>query len=170
MRALVLTLALLAAPATAAEPQLGLLAARGTESKETDVVRLFYRHPLPAREEWWMPTHGQVGASAWRVPDIRGTTRRLDLNATAIWRAPRAWGYFEAGFGGYLLSKTINNAENRLPSSWQFGSHIAIGINVGPGALGLGLQHLSNAGLKQPNGGIDLVLLQYTVSTGTPKR
>jgi hypothetical protein len=29
-------------------------------------------------------------------------------------------------------------------------------------AVGVALQHLSNAGLKQPNGGIDLVLVQYT--------
>jgi hypothetical protein len=86
-----------------------------------------------------MPTHAQFGASVWRVPDIRGTTRRFDLNATAIWRNERPWGYLEAGFGGYLLTKTINNQDTRMPSA-------------------------------QPNGGIDLLLVQYTVSTGTPNR
>jgi hypothetical protein len=30
--------------------------------------------------------------------------------------------------------------------------------------IGVGIQHLSNAGIKQPNGGIDLVLVQYTYS------
>jgi Lipid A 3-O-deacylase (PagL) len=30
--------------------------------------------------------------------------------------------------------------------------------------LGVAIQHLSNAGIKQPNGGIDLVLLQYTLA------
>lgn len=170
-RALLVVLGLgLWQPTSAAEPQLGAIFGRATESQETEIVRLFYRHPLPPSEAWWMPTHAQGGASVWRVPDIRGTTRRLDLNATAIWRAERAWGYLEAGFGGYLLSKTINNDETRLPSSWQFGSHIGIGVKLGPGTLGLGLQHLSNAGIKQPNGGIDLVLVQYTVSTGTPKQ
>lgn len=45
------------------------------------------------------------------------------------------------------------------------------GVRVGRfGGLGIAIQHLSNAGLKEPNGGIDLVLVQYTVSTGTPKR
>jgi lipid A 3-O-deacylase len=171
MRALAIAFLLLATPAAAADAQFGMILGRGTESDETDIVRLFYRHPLPPAEAWWMPTHVQAGASVWRVPDIRGTTRRLDLNATSIWRAERAWGYLEAGFGGYLLSKTINNDENRLPSSWQFGSHIGIGVTLGKGhTLGIGLQHLSNAGLQQPNGGIDLVLVQYTVSTGTPNR
>jgi hypothetical protein len=167
---LLVALALCSLPALAAGPQFGVILGRATESRETDIARLFYRHPLRPSEAWWMPTHVQAGASLWRVPDIRGSTRRLDLNATSIWRAERAWGYLEAGFGGYLLSKTINNDENRLPSSWQFGSHVGIGLKLGPGTVGLGLQHLSNAGIKQPNGGIDLVLLQYTVSTGTPNR
>lgn len=150
-------------PAAAAEPQWIAAFGRGTESAETDILRLAYRHPLREDGRWWTPSHAQLGASMWRVPDIRGTTRRLDLNATAIWRGERPWGYLEGGFGGYLLSKTINNDENRVPSAFEFGSHIGIGFNVGPGSLGVGLQHLSNAGIKQPNGGIDLLLIQYTL-------
>ena len=49
-----------------------------------------------------------------------------------IWRGDKPWGYLEAGFGGYLLSKTINNDENRLPSAFEFGSHIgAAGVVTG---------------------------------------
>lgn len=146
----------------AAGPQWVAAFGRGTESADTDVVRLGYRVPLQG--ESWMPSHAQLGASVWRVPDIRGTTRRFDLNATAIWRGERAWGYFEAGFGGYLLSKTINNDENRVPSAFEFGSHIGIGFSIAKNhTVGIGVQHLSNAGIKQPNGSIDLVLVQYTV-------
>jgi lipid A 3-O-deacylase len=154
----------------AAEPQWIAVFGRAVESQETDIVRLGYRQPLRESAAWWMPTHAQVGASVWQVPDIRGTTRRFDLNATSIWRNEKRWGYWEAGFGGYLLSKTINNQDTRMPSAFEFGSHIGIGLKLGPGTLGIGLQHLSNAGIKQPNGGIDLLLVQYTVSTGTPKR
>jgi len=155
----------------AAEPQWIAALGRGTESADADILRLGYRHPLPGKDAWWMPTHAQLGASLWRVPDIRGTTRRFDLNATAIWRAERGWGYYEAGVGGYLLSKTINNDDTRVPSAFEFGSHIGIGFRLAKNhTLGIGLQHLSNAGIKQPNGGIDLLLVQYTVSTGTPNR
>ena len=148
---------------TAAEPQWIAAFGRATESQETDIVRLAYRHPLPNSEAWWRPTHVQLGGSVWQVPDIRGSTRRLDLNATAIWRNERPWGYLEAGFGGYLLSKTINNPDTRVPSAFEFGSHIGIGFALAKNhAVGVALQHLSNAGLKQPNGGIDLVLVQYT--------
>jgi hypothetical protein len=150
--------------AWAADAQWVAFFGRATESQETDVARLGYRLPLRESEAWWMPTHAQLGASVWQVPDIRGTTRRFDVNATSIWRNEKPWGYWEAGFGGYLLSKTINNDENRLPSSFQFGSHIGVGMKLGPGTLGVGLQHLSNAGIKQPNGGIDLLFVQYTLS------
>jgi hypothetical protein len=154
----------LAPPLLAGEAQWIAAFGRATESQETDIVRLGYRHPLPPREAWWMPSHVQFGAGVWRVPDIRGKTRRFDLNLTSIWRNETPWGYWEAGFGGYLLSKTVNNEENRLPSAFEFGSHIGIGFSLGKNhSLGVGLQHLSNAGIKQPNGGIDLVLLQYTI-------
>ena len=160
---------------SAADPQWIAAFGRAAESQETDIVRLGYRHPLPERAAWWMPTHAQFGVDLWRVPDIRGTTRRFDLSASAIWRNERNWGkfggYLEGGFGGYLLSKTINNDEHRLPSSFQFGSHLGVGMRLGRSStIGIALQHLSNAGIKQPNGGIDLLLLQYTVSTGTPNR
>ena len=156
---------------SAADPQWMAAFGRGMESADTDIARLAYRHPLKDNGDWWMPSHAQLGASLWRVPDIRGTTRRFDLNATAIWRAERRWGYYEAGFGGYLLSKTINNDDTRVPSAFEFGSHLGIGLRLGEaGTLGIAIQHLSNAGIKQPNGGIDLLLIQYTVSTGTPNR
>jgi lipid A 3-O-deacylase len=162
-RLLVLMTFLLPAASSAADPQWIALFGRGTESADTDIVRLAYRHPLKDNGDWWMPSHAQFGASVWRVPDIRGTTRRLDLNATAIWRAERSWGYLEAGFGGYLLSKTINNDVNRLPSAFEFGSHLGVGLALSKNhTLGVGFQHLSNAGIKQPNGGIDLLLVQYT--------
>lgn len=165
-RAALFAVALLLSPlCAAADAQWIVALGRASESQETDIVRLGYRHPLAPREAWWMPTHVQLGADLWRVPDIRGTTRRFDLSATSIWRREKPWGYWEAGFGGYLLSKTINNDENRLPSSFQFGSHLGVGFVLGKSqTLGFALQHLSNAGIKQPNGGIDLVLVQYTVS------
>lgn len=168
MRSRILIAALLLSTATtalAADRQWGIAVARGTESDETDIVRLTYRHPLKENGSWWMPSHVQLGAGVWRVPDIRGTTRRLDGSVSAIWRDDKPWGYLEAGFGGYLLSKTINNDENRLPSAFEFGSHLGAGFRFAKDhTLGLAIQHISNGGIKQPNGGIDLIMVQYTLS------
>jgi lipid A 3-O-deacylase len=164
-RAILIAVLWSATGARAADAQWVAFFGRAIESQETDVVRLGYRVPLRESEAWWKPTHVQFGGSIWQVPDIRGTTRRFDLNATSIWRNEKPWGYWEAGFGGYLLSKTINNQDTRMPSAFEFGSHIGFGFRLGNHqTLGVGLQHLSNAGIKQPNGGIDLLFVQYTFS------
>ena len=87
IRAFAATLLLLAADAAAAQPELGLVLGRSTESGETDVARLVYRHRLPAAA-WWSPSQLQLGAGIWRVPDLRGRTRRFDLSAVrkeSVW-------------------------------------------------------------------------------------
>ena len=48
--------------------------------------------PLKENGEWWRPSHVQLGAGSWHVPDVRGTTRRFDLNVSAIWRGDKTWG------------------------------------------------------------------------------
>jgi lipid A 3-O-deacylase len=66
------------------------------------------------------------------------------------------------GIGVYLLSHTINNDTTHLPTSFEFGSHVGAGLRVGArreATVGIALQHLSNAGIKQPNGGVNFVLL-----------
>ena len=159
-RALLLAGLLAAAPALAAGPELDLVLARSTKAKETDIVRFVYRQALPARSARWMPSQLQLGASVWRVPDLSGTTQRVDLNVTPIWRAESRRAYVEAGLGAYLLSRTINTDVNHLPSSFQFGSHLGAGLRLGGrGRMGVALQHISNGGLKEPNGGINLVAL-----------
>ena len=150
----------------AAEPEVGISVARAFGSQDTDVLRLTYRSPLAPRDgaRWW-PQQLQLGASIWRVPDLGGITRRFDLNVTPVWRSESAFGgaakgYVEAGLGVYLLSHTINNDNNRLPSSLEFGSHLGVGLQLDPRlSVGLAVQHISNAGLKQPNGGINFYML-----------
>jgi hypothetical protein len=163
VKALALALAFVCAtPASAGE--LHAFFGRAAGGKDVDIVRLGYRLPL-APGAWWWPTHLQLGASAWWVPDIQGTTHRHDANASAIWRAERSWGYFEGGFGPYLLSSTISNRSTSLPSELQFGSHLGAGLRLGSRlTFGVALQHISNAGIKQPNGGIDFVQLTASFS------
>jgi hypothetical protein len=155
-----------ASSALAAEPEWGLSLARSFDTHETDIVKLTYRRPLTPHEgaRWW-PQQLQLGASVWRVPDLGGVTRRFDVNVTPVWRTETAFGglatgYVEAGLGVYLLSHTIHNDTNRLPTSLEFGSHLGAGVRVGPQAtVGIAVQHISNAGIKQPNGGINLYMV-----------
>ena len=159
-RGILVMLFLLSHSAFAASGEWGLAFGRAAEDGDADVVRLTYRHALKDNGAWWMPSHLQLGTSVWRVPDIRGSTRRFDVNATPIWRHDIGRAYVEAGLGLYFLTKTINNSDTRVPSSLEFGSHIGTGVYLAKDfSVGLAVQHLSNAGIKQPNGGINLWLI-----------
>jgi hypothetical protein len=162
--AFLVALALLAcAGAAAAQPASELIvgAGRAADKKDIDLVRLYYRRALSDPHGWW-PTHIQFGAGIWQVPDLGGTTQRFDVNATPVWRANYARTYIEAGIGAYLLSETINNDTTHLATSFEFGSHVGAGLRIGErreATIGIALQHLSNAGIKQPNGGVNFLLL-----------
>jgi lipid A 3-O-deacylase len=155
-----------ASSALAAEPEWGLSLARSFDTHETDILKLTYRRPLAPHDgaRWW-PQQLQLGASVWRVPDLGGVTRRFDVNVTPVWRTETGFGgaakgYVEAGLGVYLLSHTIHNDTNRLPTSLEFGSHLGAGLQLSPQAtVGFAVQHISNAGIKQPNGGINLYMV-----------
>jgi hypothetical protein len=163
-RLIVLTLLAAAPPAAAADAELGVWAGRASESHETDVARLTYRRSLGSDgHAWWWPHALQLGVGAWRLPELGGRTRRYDASVTPIWRSENAFGYIEAGIGVHLLSHTINNDTNRLPSALQFGSHVGAGLAFDKASIGVALQHISNAGIKKPNGGINFYLLTVSV-------
>jgi hypothetical protein len=160
LRRIVASTVLAVAPVAAlAQAELGLWLGRTSDDEATDVVRLIYRRPLNVEgRAWWWPQHLQLGVGVWRVPDLAGPTRRIDVSITPVWRYQGAAGYLEGGFGAYLLSKTINNDSTSLPTSFQFGSHVGTGLALKNAAVGVAFQHLSNAGIKQPNGGINFYL------------
>ena len=74
--------------------------------------------------------------------------------------------YAELGVGFHFLSRTSVSTERRLGSSFQFGDHVGAGVRFGDKGqydVGYRYQHLSNAGIKQPNQGINFhqLRLQY---------
>lgn len=166
MRRIVALLVLAAAPlAAAAQSEIGLWLGRTSDDEETDVVRFTYRRPLKVEgRAWWWPQYLQLGAGVWRVPDFTGPTRRVDVSITPVWRYQRAAGYLEGGFGAYVLSKTVNNDTTSLPTSFQFGSHVGTGLALKNASVGMAFQHLSNAGIKQPNGGINFYLATVSLA------
>ena len=162
MRFLVAILLLSAAAfAEAADLPVELWVGRSFDEKQTDVVRGTYRYKLDG-EAWWKPQLLQFGAGVWSVPDTQRTSR-YETSITPVWRRQRALGYVEGGIGAYLLSHTVNNESNRLPTAFQFGSHIAAALFINKASVGIAVQHLSNARIKQPNGGINFLLLNASI-------
>ena len=74
--------------------------------------------------------------------------------------------YLEAGVGLHLLSRTSVSTQRQFGSAFQFGDHIGVGVRFGDKGhydIGYRYQHLSNAGIKGPNQGINFheLRLQY---------
>jgi lipid A 3-O-deacylase len=74
--------------------------------------------------------------------------------------------YLEAAIGFHFLSATSVSPERNFGSSFQFGDHLGAGLRFGDKGrydVSYRYQHLSNAGIKDPNQGINFhqLRLQY---------
>lgn len=103
-----------------------------------------------------------AGYSTANLQEIGFTpTFRLQQN-TISGLAP----YAELAVGFHFLSQTYVGAQRVFGSSFQFGDHVGGGVRFGDKGqydVGYRYQHLSNAGIKQPNQGINyhILRLQY---------
>ncbi|EEC66864.1 hypothetical protein OsI_33362 [Oryza sativa Indica Group] len=86
----------------------------------------------------------------------------VDLGLTPVLRFQRDDGkgfYGEAGIGVHLFSKLYRNNDKVLSTAFQFGDHVGAGYVFSNGLdLGIRLQHFSNGGIKQPNGGVNFAV------------
>lgn len=99
---------------------------------------------------YWDAQHGHPD-SLWQV------------SATPMLRWwPNEFFYTEIGVGVNALSRT-SFADKRLGSAFQFGNHIGVGALIADAhRIGLRYSHFSNAGIKKPNDGLDVLELTYT--------
>lgn len=71
--------------------------------------------------------------------------------------------YVEAGIGVALFSST-ELEDNKLGSSFQFEDRIGAGLRFNGQEVGVRAIHYSNAGIKQPNDGVEAYTLHYRVA------
>ena len=71
--------------------------------------------------------------------------------------------YLDGGVGFHLLSETRISGLLDFSTKFQFGNHMGAGYRYGRYDASMRLQHLSNAGLRNPNPGINFlqIRLQY---------
>jgi lipid A 3-O-deacylase len=73
--------------------------------------------------------------------------------------------FIEGGIGLTLMNRMFASNRNRFSTRYNFGDHLAIGRSFGPQGqyeVALRLEHVSNAGLKEPNPGESLVQLRLS--------
>lgn len=121
-----------------------------------------------ARNGYHMSGYWDVNLAQWRGDAYRDIPDRHQditvVGVTPVFRYQRddklGW-YGEAAIGVSLFSETYNNNDYRLSTAFQFADHIAIGYVLGKKwDLSARIQHYSNGGIKQPNTGVNLLLLK----------
>src|SRR5690606_20550884 len=105
---------------------------------------------------------GQLGAAYWRSDSNLRPRNVWQFSAVPAlrWTFSDAY-YVEAGVGPTFFPRT-NFADRELSTSLQFGSHVGVGMYISPSSqIDLSVTHFSNAGIKRPNPGLNLVQLRY---------
>jgi hypothetical protein len=101
-------------------------------------------------------------------PHGANSTLMGDIGFTPIFRiqgAGPSGPFAEVGAGVHLLSRTQISDSKTFSSAFQFGDRMAIGYRFGDSMdseLAVRFQHYSNAGIKEPNPGINFYMLQYS--------
>ncbi|MAK55941.1 MAG: hypothetical protein CML17_08880 [Pusillimonas sp.] len=105
----------------------------------------------------------EAGAAFWKASGDRQRSSVWQIGLTPFlhWTFSNNV-YLEAGVGVNRFSHTYF-ANQTLSTQFQFGSHFGVGVNLSPASrLGLRYSHYSNAAIKRPNDGLDVVQLTYT--------
>ena len=97
---------------------------------------------------WWARNHSASNSSLWEA----GLSPVINLQAPA--GSGRSY-YIEGGIGLHLLSHTTIDQRD-LSTAFQFGEFAGTGVNFGDHeeyGIGVRIQHISNARIKEPNAG-----------------
>jgi hypothetical protein len=104
--------------------------------------------------QWWRSNGTHLG----------GTQHLTDIGITPVFRFQKdslRGPYAEAGIGLHYLSGLYDNNGRRLSTRFQFGDHLGIGyVFDNKLDIALKLQHVSNGGIKEPNNGVNFLMIR----------
>jgi lipid A 3-O-deacylase len=155
-----------AAASNPAQASSGALSLRFGYNSDYRKIGLIYETP-----PWWsgssatwgrLDLGAELGISYWHAQSGHPDSM-WQLSATPMLRWwPTDSFYAEVGVGVTGLSRT-HFAGRDLSTAFQFGNHVGAGVLINDAhRIGLRYSHFSNAGLKSPNPGLDLLQLTYT--------
>jgi hypothetical protein len=115
-----------------------------------------WRQRQPPQPRWHLAGYWEFFAGIWDNAD----ESTAEVGATPVFRFQRGRLYLEAAIGAHLVQTRIS-ADRTFSTAFQFGTHGGMGMHSGKYDFGLRIQHLSNSSIKQPNPGINFVLLRF---------
>lgn len=111
-----------------------------------------------------------VYLSQWSADGPTGPFHTRLIGVTPSFRlvpdGGRARWFLDAGIGATLADRRYVTLDKEFSTRFNFASHVGIGLVLGAQhqhELQLRLQHVSNAGLKEPNPGEDFLQLRYAL-------
>ncbi len=121
---------------------------------------------------WHLGGYWEADLGYWDNRSNGRTNRELfDIGFTPVFRFQQnsitgLSPYAELAVGLHFLSRTSVSTQRQFGSSFTFGDHVGAGLRFGDKGrydIGYRYQHLSNAGIKEPNQGINFhqLRLQY---------
>ncbi|WP_028605871.1 acyloxyacyl hydrolase [Ottowia thiooxydans] len=158
-------------PAQAAPQGLDWQLNYGTSSsasvKKVGVIAGWQRGaPLWQGEQWRLTLRHELEVAFWRVPKAQDIVEAGYSPFLRLERPLQGSGvvFGEFSIGVRLLSHTRISPDHPLSSAFQFSDQIGAGYQWGPqgrSTLGVRYTHLSNAGIKKPNPGINFTQVYY---------
>jgi len=105
---------------------------------------------------------GEFAVAYWSADSARHPGHLWQFSATPLLRWwPGETFFVEAGIGANGFSRT-RFADKTISTAFQFGDHIGVGWQITERSrVGLRYSHFSNAGIKKPNPGLDILQLHY---------
>ena len=125
-----------------------------------------------SRTLWGAELRGywDVYASQWSADGQNGRFHTTLLGVTPSFRlipdAGRSHWFLDAGIGATLASRRYVTLNEEFSTRFNFASHIGLGVALGAHCqheLQLRLEHVSNAGIKEPNPGENFLQLRYAL-------
>ncbi|RZT38665.1 acyloxyacyl hydrolase [Cupriavidus agavae] len=109
---------------------------------------------------WLFRLQAEVNLAGWDTRSGTNQQNLFEFGISPILRVEKRGGYFvpfaEASVGLRVLSHAGTSDEHRMGSAFQFSDMLGVGVGFGKNAateVGFRFQHISNAGIKEPNPG-----------------
>ncbi|NYT58830.1 acyloxyacyl hydrolase [Alcaligenaceae bacterium] len=154
--------------ASAAEPGFGSVSVRAGYSSNYNRAELAWESPSLWTYRFSegygrLDLVAELGAAYWWANGSASPSSVWQFSATPMFRWTfRDRYYVEAGIGATVFSRT-SFADKQLSTAFQFGDHIGVGTHLSDTSrLSLRFSHFSNAGIKEPNPGLNILQLTYT--------
>ena len=126
------------------------------------------RDSLLLRGRWefavgrWRADEDDAGDESWVTQLSAVPSLRLSGLSSRGW-------YAEIGSGPSVLMPVFQSRSRSFSTEFNFQSHLAVGRTLGMQGehdLAFRIEHFSNAGIREPNPGMDFVSLRYTYRFG----